>query len=302
MSMTFSIVTPTLNSQDHLQETILSVLAQRGDFYIDYTLVDGGSTDETLKIIEHFDKIVKSALYPINCLGFRLRWLSQPDRGMYDAINRGFEHATGDIFAWINSDDIYLPGAFATIAKIFSEHDDIHWLKGITSYSTESTNIWRLGECHLYTQDWIKAGIYGRDHHFIQQDSVFWRSWLWHESGGIDASIKRAGDYYLWIRFGNLAPLVTVKSWLSCFRTIEGQLSQDIETYMAEVMEISTGNEALSKRVRLFLRYEKFIPQFVKPIVFWLGFGHPEFSLVLVTADGITKRIMGDYYTVRKAL
>lgn len=296
--MKFSIVTPSFNSARHIRETIQSVITQSGDFFIEYFVVDNCSTDGTKEIVKEYQRLLSTGNFPLACNGIAMNFISEQDKGMYDAINKGFANASGDVFAWINADDIYLPGALCTIAKVFAADDDIHWLKGITSYITDDGLFRQAGRCLLYAQSWIQSGIYGRDHYFIQQDSVFWRAWLWKQSGGIDSNFKRAGDYYLWVRFAEFVPLITVKSWISCFRSVKGQLSQDIAAYMREAGNFSVGNDALSKRVRLFFRYEKSLPEFLKPFLFKRAFGRPVFSVVLVSADGKLNKIAGDYYDI----
>lgn len=293
-----SIVTPSFNSSRYISETIQSVISQSGDFSIEYFVVDKCSTDDTNLIVEEFQRLLKDDRFPLACNGVDLHFVSEDDDGMYDAINKGFEKASGDIFAWLNADDIYLPGALATITKIFSNFQDVHWVKGVTSYITKNTSIWQVGRTLLYTQDWISAGIYGRDHYFIQQDSVFWRSWLWEKCGSVDSNCKLAGDYSLWIKFAKQTPLVSVRSWVSCFRNVEGQISQDHIAYMKEARNFSPGNDALSSKVRYFFLYEKHLPRFIRPIVFRLLFGQPMFSAVLINADNDLKIIIGEYYDV----
>jgi hypothetical protein len=297
-----SVVTPSFNSARYIRETIQSVIAQSGEFSIEYIVVDNCSTDGTKEIVEEFQRLLRDGCIPIGCNGVDLTFVSEKDNGMYDAINKGFEEATGEIFSWLNADDIYLPGALATITKAFTVYEDIHWIKGITSYITQENSIWRTGSCLVYAQEWIKAGIYGREHYYIQQDSVFWRAWLWKKCGGIDANIKQAGDYYLWAKFAQLAPLITVRSCISCFRSVEGQLSQDSASYMREVTSFSLGKPRLRNRVRLFLRFEERLPSFLKPFLFRLTFGRPEYSVILISADGKLKKISGEYYEVLSSL
>ena len=184
--MKISIVTPSFNSARYIRETIQSVLSQQGDFSVEYLIIDNCSTDETREIVEEFQRYLAGNGFPLGCNNIELIFISEPDDGMYDAINKGFEKASGDIHAWLNSDDIYLPGAFATITKVFSLYENIHWVKGITSYISENTtSIWRAGQCFLYAQSCIRKGIYGRDHYFIQQDSVFWRAHMWNRAGAL---------------------------------------------------------------------------------------------------------------------
>lgn len=293
-----SIVTPSFNSSRYISETIQSVISQSGDFSIEYFVVDKCSTDGTNLIVEKFQRLLNDDRFPLACNGVDLHFVSEDDDGMYDAINKGFEKASGDIFAWLNADDIYLPGALATITRVFANYQDVHWVKGITSYINEDSFIWQMGSILIYSKDWIKAGIYGRDNYFIQQDSVFWRAWLWEKCGGFDLSYKRAGDYCLWIRFAELTPLVSIKSWISCFRRVEGQISQDHAAYMKEVSHFSPGNDVLSRKVRLFTGLEMLLPRFIRPAIFRLLFGRPVFPTVLINSDSKFKMITGEYYDV----
>ncbi len=296
-----SIVTPSFNSARFIRQTIQSVISQNGDFYIEYIVVDNCSMDGTKEIVEEFQSLLFEKEFSLGCKGVELVFLSGQDKGMYDAINKGFAKATGDIYAWINADDIYLPGAFSTIVKVFTNYEDVHWLKGITSYITEESTIWKAGHCLLYTQQWIKEGVYGRDHYFIQQDSVFWRAWLWKKTGGISANFKVAGDYYLWTKFAEYTPMITVRVWLSCFRAVKGQLSTDIKTYRQEATQFSPRNNK-SKLISLFFRLEKRLPSFLKSFVFRMIFGNAEFSVILISSTGLMNRFKGKYYDVSSLL
>ena len=113
-----SIVTPSFNQGHFLEETILSVLNQNYP-NLEYFVIDGGSTDETVDVIRRYE----------DRLAF---WVSEKDRGQVHAINKGLEKATGDIFGFINSDDVYLPGTFAAVAQHFENHPDSEWICGDT--------------------------------------------------------------------------------------------------------------------------------------------------------------------------
>jgi len=113
-----SIVTPSFNQGQFIEETIRSVLDQ--DYpNLEYLVIDGGSTDQTVDTIRKYESHLSY-------------WESEKDRGQVHAINKGLARATGDIFAFINSDDIYLPGTFSTVAKYFDKHPDAEWICGDT--------------------------------------------------------------------------------------------------------------------------------------------------------------------------
>lgn len=113
-----SIVTPSFNQGKFLEETILSVLNQRYE-PLEYLIIDGASTDESVEIIRrHEDRLAY--------------WVSEKDRGQVHAINKGMERATGDVVAFINSDDVYLPGTFTAVVNYFQSHPDCEWVCGDT--------------------------------------------------------------------------------------------------------------------------------------------------------------------------
>jgi glycosyltransferase involved in cell wall biosynthesis len=113
-----SIVTPSFNQGQFLEETIRSVLDQNYP-NLEYMVIDGGSTDQSLDIIRRYE----------HRLAY---WETEKDRGQVHAINKGLTRATGDIFAYLNSDDLYLPGTFAAVEKYFDEHPGVEWVCGDT--------------------------------------------------------------------------------------------------------------------------------------------------------------------------
>lgn len=107
MNNVISIVTPSFNQGRFLEQTINSVITQEGDFYIDYIVADGGSTDNSVAIIKKYDDLIKSKEFICQCRGIEFSWWSQKDNGQPEALNNAFGRAKGDILAWINSDDYY---------------------------------------------------------------------------------------------------------------------------------------------------------------------------------------------------
>lgn len=124
--MIISIVTVSFNQGNFIEETIRSVLSQEGDFYIDYIIIDGESTDNSVDIIKEYQRLISQNGEPIdldglkfyrkshpyfqlnNCAGISYRWVSEQDRNQVDALKKGFRQARGDVYCWLNSDDYYL--------------------------------------------------------------------------------------------------------------------------------------------------------------------------------------------------
>ncbi len=265
--MKFSIVTPVYNGERYLAETIESVLSQEGDFEIEYIIRDGLSTDGTLEIIRKYEGMLKRNEYPIKCAGIDFKWVSEKDGGMYDAINKGFAAAVGDIFAWINSDDKYLPNAFNIVSKTLAKYPEIKWLKGITQIMDEFSNFVKTNPCYIYNQGWIKAGIYGRYAYFIHQDSVFWRKELWRKSGGLDARLKLAGDWLLWKKFAEHSPLWSVNAPLSRFRLRRGQLSENMNEYRKEQSaSVPPRKNLMELKIKSFFWLKAKLPNIFEPV------------------------------------
>lgn len=214
-----SIVTPNFNGGVYLEQTIQSVLSQNYP-NLEYIIIDGGSTDNSVAIIKKYESQLAY-------------WASEPDKGLYDAIQKGFEKSTGEIMAWINSDDLYHPKAFFTVAEIFSKFNEVSWLQGIPSFYDE------LGRTVAVSpiKRWSKLDYYLGNFQWIQQESIFWRRSLWDKSGGkIATELKYAGDLELWLRFFRQDKLFVTKSLLGGFRMrSKEQLSLNfIEEYLEE--------------------------------------------------------------------
>lgn len=265
--MKFSIVTPVYNGEKFIAETIRSVLSQEGDFEIEYIIMDGGSTDGTLEIIKKYDALIHSNKFPVRCKKLILVWSSEKDNGMYDAVNKGFQKATGDIYAYINADDIYLPGAFSKVVKTFEKFGEIRWLKGINSVIDEFSKPVKTNPCYIYNQQWIQLGIYGINAYFIHQESVFWRSELWKTTGGIDGKLKLAGDYYLWIQFSKYTPLWSLNAPLGGFRKRPGQQSENMSGYRKEQFSVvKIPKTWLVFRIKLFFWTRSKLPKLFEPV------------------------------------
>ncbi len=231
-----SIVTPSYNQAEFLEKTILSVLSQNYP-NLEYIIIDGGSTDGSVEIIKKYSDRLKF-------------WVSEKDNGLYDAVQKGFVHASGEIMAWINSDDVYHENAFNIVSELFSKYNDIDWLQGLPSVID---NEGKLVHIKNY-RNWSKYDYFLRDKEHIQQESSFWRKKLWLKAGGkMNVSLKLAGDYDLWMRFFDHAQLFCVHTLIGAFRMRDkNQLSlEKMSSYNDEV------NSVLEKRLKILSSHEK---------------------------------------------
>lgn len=230
-----SIITACYNSEEYLEECILSIMRQNYN-NVEHIIVDGASTDHTLDIIKRYEG------------QYNMRWISEKDKGMYDAISKGFKMATGDIFAWLNSDDMYLPWACKLVSKVF-EKTSVRWCTGIPCfYTADGVSYHAPRVTPVYPQSFIRKGYMdGRVYGFLEQESMFWSRELWDKAGSVLPSYKIAGDYFLWREFAKYEKLYTLDSVISGFRIHPGQKSENIEKYYSEVGTLSFGRKILRK-------------------------------------------------------
>lgn len=219
-------------------KTIESVISQSGDFEIEYIIVDGKSTDATGAIVRSYQEKLSTGVFKISCTDVAIRLIEEKDSGMYAAINRGFAQASGDVYAWINADDYYAPGAFHIMMRCFNTYPQFEWIKGLTGTATEAGTEETPGIPKVYHRKLLQDGVYGRESYYVEQDSVFWRSSLWKKAGPLQETYRVASDYALWIQFAKHSPLIVVDSPISFFRKREDQLSRDILRYRNEQVAI----------------------------------------------------------------
>jgi glycosyltransferase involved in cell wall biosynthesis len=210
--MKFSIVTPSYNQGSFLAATIESVIGQAGDFYIDYMIVDGGSTDNSLEIIRHYDGLLHRDEWAVKCLGISYRWVSEKDKGQTDALMKGFRMAKGEILAWLNSDDIYQPEALQTVSGFFRNNSDIGLIYGDAHYCDAAGTI--IGRYRTEDFDLEKLAWYN----FICQPSTFFRRETFEMVGGLDESLHYSLDFDLWIKIGKLFTCRHLPEYLSTYR------------------------------------------------------------------------------------
>jgi glycosyltransferase involved in cell wall biosynthesis/uncharacterized coiled-coil protein SlyX len=201
---TLSIVTPSYNQADYLERTIQSVINQTYPNF-EYVVQDGGSQDGSKEILEKYsDKLTY--------------WESRPDAGQAQAINLGFEKTTGEIMAYLNSDDVYLPGAIQYVMNFFEKHPNVDVVYGhriIINEEDQEIGIWVLPRHHRKT-------LYYAD--YVPQETLFWRRRIWDRVGGIDESFRFAMDWDLLLRFQDVgANIVRLPRFLAAFRVHQSQ-------------------------------------------------------------------------------
>lgn len=231
-----TVVTPTKNSEDYLKETIESVLGQ--DYpNLEYVIIDGRSTDGTLNIIKGYEK-------------YLAYWESSPDRSMYDAVAKGFEKATGEILAWINSDDLYEPGALLRVGKHFAENPCHH---AVFFEDTVEKDGWRFANRAQPSTVGLGELLSG---HILYQDGVFFSKSAYESVGGLNRDLKYAGDFDLWLRLSRHLKFHKLKGHASCFRIRSNQLSMsDWQRYIDECNKcIEAFSGTLSKKEIFFAK------------------------------------------------
>jgi len=199
-----TVITPSFNQGAYIEETINSVLGQ--DYpELEYIVMDGGSTDETLDILRRYED--------------HLTWYSEPDRGQSHALNKGFRRATGDVIAFLNSDDRYEPDALPTVGRYFADYPQAAWLAG------RCRNIDHHGQeirkaITAYKNFWLRFGNYHvlQILNYIAQPATFWRRVVYEEVGDFDESLQYAMDYDYWLRVGQSFRLHTTDRYLAQFR------------------------------------------------------------------------------------
>jgi glycosyltransferase involved in cell wall biosynthesis len=202
-----SIITPSFNQATFIEATLRSIIEQEyGN--LEYIVMDGGSTDGSVDIIKKYSHRIAY-------------WQSKRDAGQSDAIQRGFERATGDIFGWINSDDLLLPGSLAAVGRYFADHPDIDCVIG------GSVLIDGKGAA-LHDKRGFVLCDYGTQHHFhkllfwtqsgFHQPAAFWRREAFFAIGGLDTSLHFAFDFDMFLRLAKRKPFGRLKEFLAAFR------------------------------------------------------------------------------------
>jgi glycosyltransferase involved in cell wall biosynthesis len=194
-----SIITPSFNHARYIEATIRSVLDQ-GYPDLQYIVMDGGSTDGTVEILKKYQD--------------RLTWVSEKDNGQADAIRKGFAKATGDVIAWLNSDDVYKPGCIEAAVTYLADHPDIALVYGDAEFiRADGSPLCPCANPEPFSRHRLR-------HYsdYIVQPSSFFRREAYEAVGGVDPSLHWAMDYDLWLKLADRYEFVYVPQCWSQYR------------------------------------------------------------------------------------
>lgn len=205
-----SVVTPSFNHARFLERTILSVLGQ--DYpRLEYIIVDGGSTDGSQAILAKYASRIAW-------------WVSEPDAGQTDALNKGLAHARGDILAWLNSDDTWLPGAVGSAVKALAQYPHSGLVYGAANFIDADDRIIGRFPAAQTSYRLLRQGYV-----HIPQQAAFFRADVWRQVGPLDPSMYFAMDYDLWVRIARLTPVQFTRETWGNFR-----LHDEAKTILAD--------------------------------------------------------------------
>jgi len=182
MPLSVSIITPSYNQGRYLERAIRSVLDQRPESAFEYLVMDGASGDESVGILQRY--------------GSEIQWVSEKDRGQADAVNKGLARATGDLIGWLNSDDIFYPGAIAAARDFLAGHPEIDVVYGEGNHIDEEDRVLE----RYPTEDWDFERL--KERCFLCQPAVFFRRRVVERFGPLDIRWCYALDYEYWLRLG----------------------------------------------------------------------------------------------------
>lgn len=252
MYPTVSIVTPSYNQGKFIAETIESVISQEGSFYIDYIIMDGGSTDKSLEIINKYDELLKNGRWSVKSKGIKYTFTSKKDNGQSDALKKGFSQATGEILCWVNSDDRLTPGALQKVVTAWTNNGgdllvtggciedmgapdcSVHYPSFQKAYNIpEEIPLERLVN---YPDCWLKG-------QFFYQPEVFFPHSLYKQAGGLNDSLYYAMDYDLWIRLSIIkARIVVLNEPLAIFRIHPAQKTSQWDKVIEESVSVANNH------------------------------------------------------------
>jgi len=237
------------------------------DFYIDYIIVDGGSTDDSVTIIKKYERLLrencktvqqdgltyfvnqKASFQFCNCRGISYRWISEPDNGQSHAINKGISLMAGDFFAWLNSDDYYIgTGVFSKVLDFFNAHPNSGMIYGRGYCVNDKKQVFRDFHDNCTTLSFSRRIL--QHECFILQPAVFVRSEVVRDTGPVDESLNWCMDWDYWLRIANKHTITFFPHWIACWRQYDG------------IKSFIFNKNMVAERDRMLMKYSGF-PRYV---------------------------------------
>ena len=224
-----TVITPSFNQGQYIEQTIRSVLDQ-GYPFLEYLVLDGGSTDQTPEILRRYQG--------------RLTFISESDRGQTHAINKGLAMATGDILCYLNSDDQLAPKALEKVGSFFLNHPECAWLTGRARIiDGDGREILKLITCYKNTWLLIHSPSVFAVLNYVSQPSTFWRRSLTDRIGIFDESLHYAMDYDYWLRLMQVEKLWVLQDYLALYRVhAESKGSTGAALHFSEELQVARRN------------------------------------------------------------
>jgi len=225
--MKVSIITPSYNQGEYIEQTIKSIVSQQGDFELEPIIIDGGSTDNTIEILKNYDSQIK--------------WISEKDNGQADAINKGIRMSSGEIIGWLNSDDLYHQGTIKRVVEFFRENKPCQWLYGKCRIINEDNK--EIRQWITYYKN-INLRIFSLSRliieNYISQPTIFFRKEIIDKVGELDSNLHYSMDYDLWLRFAKIGSAGVLKEYLADFRWYQNSKSgRDFKKQFCEEHEVA---------------------------------------------------------------
>ena len=247
---TISVITCTLNSEQYVERAIGSVLGQEYPG-LNYWIIDGGSTDGTIRIIQKYEKY--------------LQWVSEPDYGISDAMNKGIRASTGEVVAHLHSDDTYEKGTLLEVGRMVSEEPGVQWIIGDYHEIDRAGAIIKKVCLPTYCLDLLKKW------NMIGHPSVFIRRRVFDEVGMFELGLSYAMDYDLWLRIGARYQPRQIHRALANFRVHESSPSNRFmfrslaEEYAVRCHRVERhGLDRLRDAIRYYWRYIRYYWRFIR--------------------------------------